>query len=109
MMDEGKAQRTFCFITDMIEMLLNILLSGREIAYNICGKEAITIKDLAKLIAQINQAKFNDEFSNKTSAGAPLILSMDNNRYLSEFNKEKFIPLREGLEITSKWFKNIKP
>lgn len=107
MMDEGLAERTFCFITDMIEMLLNIMLSGREIVYNVCGKDTTTIKNLAKLIAKITQVKFNYKFKEGAVKGTPLILTLDNNRYLSELKKKAFVSLNEGLAITSEWFRNL--
>ncbi len=108
MMDEGLAERTFCFIIDLIEMLLNIMLNGKEIAYNICGKDTISIKDLAKSIAQINRVKFDYKFNGKTIHGTPMILTLNNNRYCNEFKKKTFIPLNIGLEITSEWFRNLK-
>lgn len=108
MMDEGLAERTFCFITDMVEMLLNIMLNGKEIVYNVCGKDTITIRGLAKLIAQNNQAKFNYIYKEGAINGTPLILTLDNNRYLSEFKKKAFVSLNEGLITTSQWFKNLK-
>ncbi len=107
-MDEGLAKRTFCFITDMIEILLNMMLNGSEIVYNACGKDTITIKNLAKLIAQINQAKFNYNFNERVVSGTPQILTLDNNRYLFEFKKKNFISLDKGLEITSEWFSNLR-
>lgn len=108
MMDQGLAHRTFCFITDMIEMLLNIMLDGKEIVYNVCGKDTTTIRDLAKLVAQITHAKFNYNFNQQTIKGTPLKLTVDNTRYITEFNKKSFISLNTGLTITSKWFENIK-
>lgn len=108
MIDAGLAQRTFCFITDMVEMLLNILLNGKETVYNVCGKETTTIKELAKSIARMNQAKFNYRFKEETIKGTPPILTLDNNRYLSEFKKRAFVPLDKGLIITSRWFRNLK-
>lgn len=108
MMDEGLAQRTFCFITDTVEMLLNIMLNGKETVYNVSGQDTVTIRDLAKIIAQINQAKFNCKFTERSVKGTPLMLSVDNSRYCLEFNKKKFIPLNEGLIITSNWFRNLK-
>lgn len=108
MMDEGLAERTFCFITDMIEILLNIMLGGREIAYNVCGKDTTSIRSLAKLIAQITGARFNYKFKERADKGAPLILTLDSNRYISEFKKKSFISLNKGLIITSEWFRNLK-
>lgn len=107
MMDEGLAQRTFCFITDMVEMLLNIMLGGKEIVYNVSGQDTTTIKDLAKLIARITRAKFNYKFESSTDKGMPLVLTLDNTRYLSEFKKKAFVPLEQGLVITAEWFRNL--
>lgn len=108
MMDQGTAHRTLCFITDMLEMLLNIMLDGKEIVYNVCGKDTTTIKDLAKLIAQITHAKFNYNFNQQNIKGTPLKLTVDNTRYVTEFNKKSFTSLNAGLSITSKWFENLK-
>lgn len=108
MLDTGLAQRNVCFITDMIEMLLNIMLNGKEKVYNVCGRSTTTIKDLARYIARINKAKFNYKYKEEIIAGTPHILTLDNSRYLLEFKKKAFIPLTNGLSITSDWFRNIK-
>ena len=106
-MDEGKAERTFCFITDTIEMLLNTFLSGKEIVYNIAGKETTTIRDLAKKIAVINHAKFEGKGVKNKITGTPKKSVLDNTIYINEFGKKTFVSLNEGLKITSDWFRNI--
>ncbi len=108
MMDKGLAERTFCFITDMTEMLLNVMLNGKETVYNVNGKDITTIKDLAESIAQINKAGFNYKFKEEAMGGTPPVLTLDNSRYLSEFKKKTFVSLDKGLAITSEWFRNLK-
>jgi len=109
MMDEGKAERTLCFISDAVEMVLNILLSSKELVYNVSGKEVISIKKLAQLIAKINNAKVTSVINRNVITGTPNRSSISNNKYLREFRKRQFVPLSIGMSATSDWLKNIKP
>ncbi|PJE61283.1 hypothetical protein COU87_05360 [Candidatus Roizmanbacteria bacterium CG10_big_fil_rev_8_21_14_0_10_39_12] len=108
MMDEGTAIRTFCFISDTIEMLLNCMLSGRESVYNIAGRGATTIFELAQEIAAINSATFKGyRETNQEAEGTPAISLINNRRYIKEFKKRSFITLSEGLQATSNWVNNL--
>lgn len=107
MMDEGKAQRTLCFISDAVEMLLNILLNSKETVYNVCGIETVTIRKLASIIAAINHAKVSSKIAPKKISGTPVRSALSNKKYVKEFNKKNFVSLEEGLTATSLWFKNI--
>ncbi len=108
MMDEGKALRTLCFISDAIEMLLNILLNAHEMVYNVSGRETVTIKQLAEIIAKINHAKLSSSIAPKNISGTPDRSALSNKKYVREFNKKKFVGLVEGLKATSVWFRNLK-
>jgi len=107
MMDAGTAQRTLCFITDAIEMLLNILLNSKEMVYNVCGTETVTIRELAEMIAKINRANVKAPTQKKDITGTPNRSTLSNKKYRNEFNKESFVALNDGLQITSGWFKNL--
>lgn len=108
MMDEGKAKRTFCFISDAVEMVLNTLLTGHEFVYNIAGRDTTTISGLAKLIAGVNNARYI-KFTKKILeiSGTPVNSIISNERYCTEFKKKSFIDLKQGLQATSEWFKNL--
>ncbi len=108
MMDEGKAQRTLCFISDAVEMILNILLNAKEMVYNISGRETVSIKKLAEIIAKINHATVSRKLNWKEISGTPARSALSNKKYVREFNKKKFISLKEGLTTTSLWFENLK-
>jgi UDP-glucose 4-epimerase len=53
LMDGGDAVRTYCYITNVIEMFWNILLFGKKTLYNVGGESKITILELAKTILSI--------------------------------------------------------
>lgn len=107
MIDNGTATRTICFISDILEMMLNILLNGQEFVYNVSGKGQITIAELAEQIAKINNAKVIFPKTINTISGTVLSSVISNKKYCNEFKKLKFIPLEEGLKITSQWILNI--
>lgn len=109
MMDAGRAERIFCFVADTIEMLLNIMLNGKELVYNVAGIKNITIMQLAEIIAKINQVTVDKQFEDKQIIGTPNRSTIDNTLYRNEFNKKKFVEIEEGLSITSSWFKNLQP
>jgi nucleoside-diphosphate-sugar epimerase len=50
LMDDGSSIRTYCYITDIIEMFWNILLFGKYTTYNVAGFSKVSIKELATLV-----------------------------------------------------------
>jgi len=109
MMNAGRAKRAFCFITDTIEMVINCMLSGTELVYNIAGQDSTTISELAQKIAHLNNSQFMG-YTNKNQeiSGTPINSIISNSRYCSEFQKKTFVGFSEGLQAISSWFKNIK-
>lgn len=108
MMDEGLAQRTLCFVSDAIEMLLNILTSSKEYVYNVAGQETVTIRELAQIIGKINNAKVSSLVEKREITGTPNRSALSNKKYVNEFKKTSFISIEEGMRATSEWFKTLK-
>ena len=107
LMDQGKAIRTYCYITDVIEMFWNILLNSKDVIYNVGGISTITILDLAKNIGkEFNKDVLTPIISNEL-AGNPNVVNISIEKYITEFNKKKFISLDDGLRKTIQWQKNI--
>lgn len=105
--DLGEAKRTYCYITDAVELLWNILLFGKDNIYNVGGISRITIAELAKLIAK--ETGVSVEFP-KTPAnlkGAPEDVYLDLTKVKQEFNKHQFVSLKEGIRTTIFWQKNL--
>jgi UDP-glucuronate decarboxylase len=105
LMDQGDAVRTYCYITDVIEMFWNILFFGKENLYNVGGESVISILGLAKIIGN----EFNKEvmLPNVTQVlkGSPKIVNISIDRYLKEFKKNNFTTLQDGVGKTIKWQK----
>ena len=88
LMDSGNAFRTFCYISDAIEMMLFIILNGKERLYNVGGTSTCRISDLAFLIGEIlNIPVIVPKVENGIS-GAPENVSIDLSRLKSEYNKK---------------------
>lgn len=107
MLDKGEAKRTYCYITDAVELLWNILLFGKDAIYNVGGQSRITIADLAKLIAK--ETGVSIVFPKKSSdlMGAPDDVYLDLTKVKQEFNKHQFLSLEEGIKTTINWQKNL--
>lgn len=104
--DSGTAQRTYCYITDTIEMCLNILINGSESVYNVGGVASISIKELANLIGKLTNVDV--EITNTTEAympEAPVNVSLDMKKTLSICKKNEFVDLQSGLIETINWRK----
>lgn len=104
--DAGLAIRRYIYIVDAIKMMLNIMLYGKGIVYNISGKEKITIGKLAKEIGKIlnKQVYFKKRPSLE---GAPKNISLSIKKYEDEFGKLKLLKMREGLKKTIEWCKKL--
>ena len=105
--DDGHAMRTYCYITDAIEMCFNVLDKGANDIYNVAGNSRVSILDLARLIAELTNVKVNlPKNSNNSLKGAPEDVWLDLKSTLSLSNKSEFVSLRIGVQNTIKWQKN---
>ena len=114
LLDNGDSIRNYLYITDGIEMLLNIMLnSGTDnLTYNVGGDlEPVSIYSLALKVANILNCsvskKQNNEHEITKSAPKNVCLSMET--YKKEFNdgKQKHVTLNDGILNVIKWYKFI--
>lgn len=105
LMDDGSAVRTFCYIRDVTEMLLNILLYGKSVTYNIGGVDELSIYELACKIGSITGKSVERSSPDMTLVGNPKIVNVSTNKYCAEFSKSRdgFVGMEEGLKNTLKW------
>jgi UDP-glucuronate decarboxylase len=107
LMDDGSALRTYCYITDVIEMFWNILLHGKDITYNVSGFSNISIKGLAENVGQILDKKIIAPVSLDGLAGSPKVVNISSEKYINEFQKHSFVDMKHGLENVIEWMKYI--
>jgi UDP-glucuronate decarboxylase len=107
LMDNGDAMRTYCYITDVVEMFWNIIFFGKETIYNVGGESKTSILELAKLIGDnLNKPVVLPEVS-QTLAGNPKNVNISLKKYLNEFKKNNFVSLDNGVKKTIMWQKEL--
>ena len=103
LLDSGKSIRTYCYITDVVEMIFNIFLFGKSHVYNVGGIIPFSILELAQIIGKEFNKKVIIPIIDKELKGSPKVVNISIEKYLTEFNKPNFIPLDEGIINTIKW------
>lgn len=104
LLDSGVAKRTYCYVSDAVRIMSNILLRGQNPIYNVGGNSKTTIGELAKNIGEITGATVVFPIvSTQALAGAPEDVGLDMSLVEKEFGKIDFIPFEEGLKRTVEW------
>lgn len=107
LLDSGTAIRTYCYVTDALELLIKILFFGKQAVYNVGGHSSKSIAELAKIIGEITNVPVILPSTESKVAGSPEILQLDLSRVESEFGKTKFVELKEGLKRTISWQREL--
>jgi UDP-glucuronate decarboxylase len=101
-MTDGSETRSYCYITDALKMMLNVLLKGNNSPYNIDGDSIISIKSMAELVAKYFGITCEAGHC-IPQLGAPMATKLDNRKVCTEFNITKFVPFEDGLNKTIEW------
>jgi len=107
MLDEGSSIRNYLYIIDSVEVMMNILLHGEELVYNIGGDtEPVSIYGLAKIIGDHMGAEvIKGNAKNANIKTAPKNVGLSMKRYRDEFQYgDRIIPLKQGITKVIKWF-----
>lgn len=103
-----KNVRTYCYVSDTVEMLFNILLNGKSTVYNVGGNSSVIIEELACKVSEKLNIPLNIFAQKDIKDGAPNIVDVSIDRYENEFGKMKFTDFDEGLNKTIEWFRYLK-
>ena len=103
--DMGAAMRTYCYVSDALEIMMNILISGDAPIYNVGGIEKTTIAKLAQSIGAYLEVPVIFPKSAIEMSDAPLDVDLDMRFVAQEFNKTRFVTLADGLKSTIDWQK----
>jgi UDP-glucuronate decarboxylase len=105
LMDSGDSIRTYCYITNVIEMMWNVLLFGKEVLYNVGGDSKITILELANLIGENLNKQVSVPTTQNGLVGNPKIVNISIEKYINEFNLPNFKSINDGIKTTINWQK----
>jgi UDP-glucuronate decarboxylase len=107
LMDQGKAIRTYCYVADTVEMLMNIALYGKSMIYNVGGISRVTVLELAEMVGETLGVKVTTSLKESFLTSAPQEVSLDMTKYTQEFGAVDFQSLQKGLEHTINWQREI--
>lgn len=106
--DAGRAMRTYCYIADAVELILQVMLKGDKGLYNVGGISRTSIADLARTIGRILDVPVSVPAADDGSPGAPDDVRIDLTRVLELTGKRAFISLEDGLNRTIRWFQRLQ-
>ena len=107
---EGKAQRTFCYISDAAVAFWKVLFEGRPaFPYNV-GTSAplVTIHELAKKIAELGNVNIETKISAENSYldDSPQVTCPDIGRISQLVGSKPKKTLDEGIHLTLEWLRD---
>lgn len=104
MKDTGAQYRTYLYVEDAAQMMLDVLFKGKDVVYNIGGISSLRICDLAKLVADLSGSDW--EMGNEPIIGAPESVFLDITKINNEFPR-KYVSIEEGLKRTIEFQKEL--
>jgi len=103
---DGSQTRSLCYVDDQVGGILRLLLSDEVEPVNIGNPEEITMLELAEAVQDVVGNHPGIEFK-PLPTDDPKVRRPDTTRALERLDWKAEIPLREGLERTLPWFKEV--
>lgn len=101
---KGSQSRSFCYVSDLIEGIYRVMLSGTAGPVNLGNPDEFTIMQLARLIIRLTRTKSKLTFK-PLPQDDPRQRKPDISRAGRLFKWKPSIKLEEGLERTIAWFR----
>ncbi|TSA29103.1 MAG: SDR family oxidoreductase [Ignavibacteriales bacterium] len=101
---DGSQTRSFCYVDDLIDGILKLLLSHETLPVNIGNPNEITIEDFAKEIIHLTNSKSKIVYK-ELPVDDPKVRQPDITRAKEILGWEPKVSREEGLRITLEYFK----
>lgn len=99
LLDSGEAIRTICYVSDLIEMMIEVL-NGQDVTYNLAGNHKLSIREIADIIAKETNSSIEIKDKIDAGLGGSSVMDINIDKYKLEFNKHSFISPQQGLSLT---------
>jgi dTDP-glucose 4,6-dehydratase len=100
----GSQTRSLCFVDDLIEGILRLLVSEHRRPVNLGNREEITMRQLAELIVELTGSTSELRFTERPTDD-PQLRRPDTTVAERVLGWQAQVPAREGLERTIAWFR----
>jgi dTDP-glucose 4,6-dehydratase len=101
---DGSQTRSFCYISDLVDGIIRLMLSKENHPINIGNPQEMTIKQIAELIIQMTGSKSQIIYK-PLPTDDPKVRQPDITRAQTELGWEPKVPLEEGLGTTIDYFR----
>lgn len=106
--DTGEARRAYCYVTDVVECMWNILTRGCAAVYNVGGIEEKSILEIAQIIGNRLHVPIDVSPASDDIDGAPKRAYMDVRKVNQELGKQQYVSLEQGIGQTIEWYDRMR-
>ncbi len=103
---DGSQTRSFCYVTDLVDGMLRLMLSDVEGPVNVGNPREMTIREFAEAVRQANGGGGQLRFL-PLPKDDPRQRKPDITRARTLLGWEPRVPLEEGLLMTLQWFRTV--
>jgi len=106
--DRGSRTRSFCYISDMVEGIYRLLLSGEVYPVNLGNPDEMTVLEFAHKVLRISGSSSEIVFiapTDERTKDDPQVRRPDISKARQVLNWEPQVGLEEGLRQTIEWFR----
>jgi dTDP-glucose 4,6-dehydratase len=106
--DDGTRTRSFCYVSDMVEGIVRLLMSGEVDPVNLGNPHEMTILEFAHLVLKVTGSKSEIVFvhpRDERTKDDPMVRQPDIGRAREVLGWEPNVSLEEGLAKTVDWFR----
>ena len=104
---DGEQTRSFCFVSDTVDGLYKLMMSGYSQPVNIGNPNEMTMMELADLILEMTESD-SSVIHERLPSDDPKVRCPDIRTACRELNWGPVTPLRAGLSSTIDYFKNME-
>jgi dTDP-glucose 4,6-dehydratase len=101
---DGTQTRSFCYISDLVDGIIRLMLSAENHPINIGNPQEMTIAQMAQLIIEMTGSKSQIVYK-PLPADDPKVRQPDITRARLELGWEPKVPLEQGLTSTIEYFR----
>ena len=106
--DDGTRTRSFCYVSDMVEGLVRLLMCPEVYPVNLGNPQEMTILDFAHKVLQVTGSKSEIVFvhpRDERTQDDPMVRQPDISKAQQILGWQPVMSLEEGLRRTVEWFK----
>jgi dTDP-glucose 4,6-dehydratase len=106
--DRGTRTRSFCYVSDLVEGIVRLLMSDEVGPVNMGNPDEMTILEFARKILQVTASQSEIVFvhpQDERTQDDPMVRRPDIARARRVLGWQPVVPLEEGLSATVEWFR----